>query len=249
MEVLDLIQYFEDIATKHININSFLTGDSWEIAVTGNADYPQLYLLQNFEVSGSDRLETWAVKFRVHDIQLRDESDENSKLDSTFQIAQEVLEYLRQNQPNYFLGANYDCFSFTEDSDDYLAGWAFTIQISFPNSIDRCNIDNVFLTFCDYETAAALLPANIVNLNAILINGIAETFSAPYKLNDGFIGVSELERLIADLIAAGYDAAATYTDIGTKLLTFQITIANTSDIFAEIQGSGGKAAFTELNCY
>ena len=248
MEVLDLIQYFEDIATKHINIKSFLTGDSWEIAVTGKADYPQLYLLQNFEVSGSDRLETWAVKFRIHDIQLRDESDENQKLDSTFTIAQEVLEYIRQNQPRYFLGDNYDCFSFTESSDDYLAGWAFTIQVSFPTSVNRCTIDGVFLEYCDYEMAALINVDLIKSLTGILINGISQPFNQPYQLNNGFTGVSELNRLLTDLIDAGYAASANYTNAGAKLLTFQLIITNTSDTFTEIQGTGGKAMFNELNC-
>lgn len=248
MDVLNLIAYFEDIANRHININSFLTGDSWEIAVTGKDDYPQLYLLQNFEVSGSDRLETWAVKFRIHDIQLRDESDENEKLDTTFTIGQQVLEYIRQNQPDYFLGANYDCFSFTESSDDYLAGWAFTIQISFPNSIDRCALDDVFPPICTFETAPAVDAAIIENLTGILINGIAQPFSQPYKLSNGFIGVSELQRLIADLIAAGYDASTNYTNAGPKLLTFQIIITGTTDTFFEIQGSGGKSQFNQISC-
>lgn len=248
MDVNSLIDYFECIAAMHANINSFRTGDKWEIAISGVDDYPQLYLLQNFDLVGEDNRKTWSVRFRVHTIQLRDESNERQLLDDTFVIFQQVLEYLRQ-QSGFIVSSSYDAFSFTEDSDDYLCGWAVTINLTAPTSVNRCTIDDAFPPGgCDYSTQL-IFSSTTRGIDGFIINGVLNTFNGPYLINSDDNGVAEFARLEADLTAAGYTFNNTTNVSGNTVVSFIIIITQTLDVFtALISQRGDSFLMTQSNC-
>jgi len=247
MEVLKLIAFFECIATLHTGIFSFKTGDTWEVAVSGVDDYPQLYLLQNFESDGTDKRISWTVKFRVHAIQKRDESDENTILNDTFQIVSEVLEYIRQSD-EYNIAQDWQAFSFTEADDDYLAGWAVTIKLTAVNPIDRCTIDGAFISSCDYSTSLVNISV-IGNIEYLTINGMQNFLNSPYLVQSPTIGTSEYNRLITDLNALGYDTTGSQVQaIGQVVTNMQFAINATGDIFTDIKGRLGGVLFVQTNC-
>jgi hypothetical protein len=246
MDVLKLISYFDCIAGKHKEIESFLTGDTWEIAVGGVDVYPQLYLLQLFEADGNDNRLVWRVKFRIHTIQLRDETDENALLDLTYKIGNEILEFIRQGS-EYVLARDWTAFSFTEDADDYLCGWAFTIGLTDVNRIDRCTINDAFLSFCDYNS----LLINTISTGFILginINGVTQVLNGPYMVKSISQGVDELNRFKADLEALGYTISGVVVALGQALSNYSIIITQTSDIFAFIETQGGNSLMIQSNC-
>lgn len=253
MRVLELNSFFECIAAKHVNINSYGTGDRWEVAVSGVDTYPRLWLQQFFQVLGTDNRISWNIVLLILDLPQRDESNELDKLDDTFTIAQQILEFIRQSD-KYYLAEGYNLTSFTEAFDDQLCGWALELQITEVNPVDRCTIDNVFLPICDYQiflfSLGSFGPDGYIN--GVNINGVINNLDAPYFISNGAIGEMELTRFRNDLEALGYTVSTNYTGI-----TFTLIIFQTQDEFVLLDcvadnGKGGVTGFnipfTPANC-
>lgn len=251
MQVQALIDYFNLLATKHKEIQSFGTGDLFEVAIAGEDIYNQLWLEQIFQASTTRGVVTWNVAFIIHAIQLHDESDENSILDATFTIGQQVIQKIK-NDGIYIVGDAVNTVSFTERFEDFNAGWRFEITIKEALQVDRCNIDYVFDLRCVYTNTIS--GVNNEYLNAIIVNGSPLTLSSlPGLLSYGQGDpIPSLNIAIQnELIALGYNATVFQAEIpgqgpggkGTALL-LAFTITGTLDEFQCLVGSSSNNTFS-----
>ena len=250
MQVEALIDYFNLIATKHKEIESFGTGDLFEVAIAGEDIYVQLWLEQIFQTITTKGVITWNVAFIIHSIQKHDESDENSLLDKTFTIGQQVIQKIK-NDGLYVVGDSTNSVSFTERFEDFCTGWRFEITLKEALRVDRCNIDFVFDLRCNY--AAVIDGADNEYLNAIVVDGNPLSLvNVPALLvyNPGDT-VPALNVLIqAELVALGYNATIIQGEApngpGGKgtIVTLGFAITESIDEFQCLVGSSSNITFT-----
>ena len=256
MQVQALIDYFKLIAATHVEIESFGTGDKWEVAIAGEDIYPMLWLDQVFMANTSEPLETWEISFMVLAAQLHDESDENELLDLTHTIGQQIIQKIK-NDDIYAIGASISAISFTNAFEDLLVGWRFELQLSQRIGVNRCNIDYAFNNRCNY--AATITGVNNPFLNQITIAGgplSMATLPADLSYEAGEpVPVINIP-IQNELIALGYNATVLQANIpgqgpggkGTAVqLVFNIT--GSLDEFQCLVGSVSPIMFTALcNC-
>lgn len=252
MQVQALIDYFEQLATLHILIESFGTGDRWEVAIAGETKYPELWLEQVFNYSETDNLAIWDVAFIIHAIQKHDESDEINLQNITQTIGRQIIERIKQDKL-YILGDGINAVSFTEAFEDFTTGWRFEIQLR-ERLTDRCEIDFIYLDTCNYT-------ASIDTFDTLQFYGIEQGggggalflpgVNFPISMTDFAGAAANAAALEAALIGLGYTATVTQS-IGDRGLEYSFNIEQTQDVFLILKGQRANKVFsvdcTPLEC-
>lgn len=256
MQVINLFDYFENLAATHNDIESFGNGDLFEVAIAGEDTYVQLWLEQVIQATSTRGLLSWNVAFIIHAIEKHDESDENALLDKCFTIGQQVIQKIR-NDKLYVLGDGVNVVSFTERFEDFTCGWRFEIQLREAVGVDRCDISLAYTSRCNY--AEDIRGTEDAFLNSITIDkGPLDLPSLPlqllYSSSDpppGAVGT----LLRDDLVALGYNALILQQNIdlgkGNTEIRLVIQIRASLDIFLCMMGSSNNTIFQVLcsDCY
>lgn len=135
-----IISDFQTIAQSHKQINSFGYGDIWDIATSGDINYPMMWVtLEDSQISGM--YETLRFNFLFMDIVKGGRVNELEVLSDQLQIAKDVIIVLKD--PNYdwtFTADNVTLHDFTERFVDSVSGWTASIELKLPFTSDRCAV-------------------------------------------------------------------------------------------------------------
>lgn len=251
MQVLNLIDYFRTLATTHTDIESFGTGDLFEVAIAGEDLYVQLWLEQIFQNITTNGRSSWSVNFIIHAIQKHDESDENALLDSTFLIGQQVIQKIR-NDGIYVVGDSINTVSFTERFEDFTCGWRFEITLTEALGVNRCDIGFVFDMRCNYAGSISGVTNPFLN-NVVTDQGNLFLPSLPVSLFYAFPTVPPAigAALSAELSGLGYSNTVLQNNIPRQgpggrdtAVELIINISGSLNTFLCLVGSANNTSFT-----
>lgn len=157
-----LITLFRNIATAHKQIESFATGELWE--VEGNIKpgiiYPMLFAVPVSSVT-LEKVKIRTFTLLVFGQVKKDKSDEQEILSDCEQILDDVIKILLNESDDYDLIGEPQQIPFKEDMGDWVAGWRADIQIETAFASNYCDLpSDTFLS-----PAAAGNFAYIINQN------------------------------------------------------------------------------------
>lgn len=133
----NIIQLFDNIATAHKQINTFGTGELWEVNAIIK---PELkgFVLWVAPVSSTTTEQTTIRTFTVlvMSIVKKDKTDEQEVLSDSEQILNDIVKIFRNEDEAYELIGEPTLFPFKEDFGDWLTGWRadLVIQTDFNNN-------------------------------------------------------------------------------------------------------------------
>lgn len=149
MTLNQILTELETIANNHKQINTYGYGDIWDIATSGDINYPLMWVsLDGTEIA--ERRETVKFKIIFMDIVKGGQVNEQEVLSDQLEIAKDVVAQL--SHPNYewsFLGNGVVLEDFTERFTDSVSGWTASIALELPFSKDRCAIPYVGNTYAN----------------------------------------------------------------------------------------------------
>lgn len=130
------------IATNHKQINDFGLGNLWELGAKKEQSYPLMWaeLSDNSGVEGKRLRITYSLYFM--DLVDKGENNEDEVLSDQLRIALDVLATLKT--PSYedlfTIDDNAPLTSFTESTDDEVAGWKIDVTFLINHLSDRCSV-------------------------------------------------------------------------------------------------------------
>ena len=134
-----IISVFADLASKHKQLNSFGSLQTWNWQAQKNV-YPAA-LLVPVNSTIQQGIVTFRFDFHVMDLLNADKSNLNEVHSDTIQIINDFIAELCENQDVYGLvidEASVSAVPFEETLDDVVAGWVATLDIKIQNSLDDC---------------------------------------------------------------------------------------------------------------
>lgn len=141
MTLNEIVSQLETIATNHRQINTFGFGDIWEIASSGDIQYPLMWVnLEGVDISTRDKTEIYRFSFLFMDTVKNGEVNETEVLSDQLSIAKDVLAQLRH--PNYewsFEENSSSLEDFTERFVDSVSGWRVPVSLKLPYLSNRCD--------------------------------------------------------------------------------------------------------------
>lgn len=131
------IQLFDNIATAHKQINTFGTGELWEVNGIIKPELKGFILWVapvNTTITDQTTIRTFTVL--VMNIVKKDKSDEQEVLSDSEQILIDIIKIFRNEDEAYELVGDPTLFPFKEDFGDWLTGYRtdLVIQTDFNNN-------------------------------------------------------------------------------------------------------------------
>ena len=135
-----VISTFADICSKHKQVNSFYSLQTWEFETKENV-YPAVLLIPLPSVIQQGQT---VLSFELHvmDLLNKDSSNLNEIHSDTLQIANDIIAEIADDEDDYGFVLNTDSISvvpFEESLDDRVAGWVCTLDIQIANGLNNCN--------------------------------------------------------------------------------------------------------------
>lgn len=124
-------------------IKSFATGESDDVAVTGEDLYPRCFVEQPFIVTYTNNTIEYDLQLIIMDKYLADETDLISKQDLTFEIINHLIEKFKRDRI-YILDPNYILVSQTAYNDDITSAWRAELKFLEAIPVNKCLNENVF---------------------------------------------------------------------------------------------------------
>ena len=154
-----IIEYFKEVANKHLQINSFSFGDIDDADLEKIEEYPLLHV----GVTGAnidERVISYDINIMLIEIvDDKDKRKDNEKyaLSNTLQILQDLqTEFLKGNSivtPDTKLTGNaLSCTPITGNYNNRVVGWSTVMTIEGANESEPCNIPYMPMLSWDYET-------------------------------------------------------------------------------------------------
>lgn len=154
-----IIEYFKEVANKHLQINSFSFGDIDDADLEKIEEYPLLHV----GVSGAnldERVISYDINIMLIEIiDDKDDRKENEKyaLSNTLQILQDLqTEFLKGSSivtPDTKLTGNaLSCQPITGNYNNRVVGWSTLMSIEGANESEACNIPYMPMLSWDYVT-------------------------------------------------------------------------------------------------
>ena len=166
-------QALEQIATNHKQINSFGEGDIWDIATSGDINYPLMYVSLEDSTIGN-RVEALTFSIILMDIVKGGRVNENDALSDMLEVAKDIIAQL--NHPSYtweFANDSINISNFTERFLDSVAGVTMRVTLNLPFSFDRCAMPYTPTTIPTIASGAA--GTIYLYLDGVLISSTAST--------------------------------------------------------------------------
>jgi len=128
----------ESIATNHQQINSYGSGELYDIVTSGDTSYPLMYTnLESSQIGG--RVESLTYSILLMDIVKGGRVNEGEVLSDMMEIAKDIIALLQS--PSYawqFDEQNITIEPFTERFTDSVTGVNFKVILLLPFAFDRC---------------------------------------------------------------------------------------------------------------
>ena len=144
--LINIVDTFNDIATKHLQIHSFGFGNIAEIATSGTVNYPLMYVEADGLIAKKGEV-GFKFKLLIMDIVDKDKTNEKDVLNDTSQILLDIFSELYIGGMGF--GQDYDfelrqsditATNFLDRFDEEVAGWEAGITIWSPFNWNRCQI-------------------------------------------------------------------------------------------------------------
>lgn len=131
---------FNNIAVAHKQINTYGIGDIWEIASSGDVQYPMMWAKpENGRLEPNMFVSSWSLI--LMDIVTSGERNENDVLSDMELVALDVVALLKDNEYDFVFDYNGATLErFTERFEDKVAGCLLRIDIRIPFTADRCQV-------------------------------------------------------------------------------------------------------------
>ena len=134
-----IIEDLEEIAIHHEQLNSFGYGDlpqlTNDIITDKSPLYPRMYVLPDDTVFDQNQL-TYNFQIIVADQLEQDYSNQRDVLNDTLEIIKDIFTRLYLSEYESEWGATVS--PFLERSEDVLAGWTLSVQLTQPFDYNRC---------------------------------------------------------------------------------------------------------------
>jgi hypothetical protein len=177
------IEILKNFSLKHKALGKgtsnahFYFGDKWEVNNNDDLQYPLMWVSLLPTTPDRSGLVTRKFQIDISDKVNLNESNETHVLSDTEAICFDLLNYLEQvadtAEIGMLLGDNSDLTDYTEDRDDQVSGWFFTVDIKSHLSGASCNLP--------------INSGNILDANYIYVGGNlpAGNFLVEIKDQDG----------------------------------------------------------------
>lgn len=145
----------EQIATNHKQINTYGSGDIWDIATSGDINYPLMWVSLEDSTIGN-RTESLSFDIILMDIVKGGRVNEADALSDMLEVAKDVIAQL--NNPSYqwsFANDSVTITNFTERFLDSVAGVTMKVKLDLPFSFDRCAMPYTQTTIPSSTNSAA----------------------------------------------------------------------------------------------
>lgn len=138
MNLVELVQQFENICLRHNYINSFSFGESEDEVLYGDATYPRAFLELPFNQSTNERFKTYRIGLIISDLYKGDSLSDSERIEILSQcedwINQIIFQLKKESPANKILFSSDFSFSLlyliSHTTDNSLAVRAeFDIQI------------------------------------------------------------------------------------------------------------------------
>jgi len=222
---------FNNIAVAHKQINTYGMGDIWEIATSGDVQYPMMWAKpEDGSLEDNVYVSNWSLIFM--DIVDNGERNENDVLSDMELVALDVVALLKD--PDYdfdfdYVGATIE--RFTERFKDKVAGVVLRIGIRVPFTADRCQVPQSGLTITG--GAGSQVSTSCASASALLYN-TAGTLISTTSISSG--GSSNITAPDATAVLKN---SANTTLSTTSIVSNISTIINVSDGSYNILNSSG----------
>lgn len=122
-------------------INSYGTGESDDVAISGSDLYPRVFIEQPFEVYQKGNITEYQIHLLVMDKYNIEEDNLAVKQDLTYEILCHLLEKFKRDDAYVIDDSNIVMASHTAYNDDITAAWRaeFTLIEATPAPKDNCN--------------------------------------------------------------------------------------------------------------
>lgn len=146
-----VIKALNDFADVHLEIESFGSGDLWEVVQhnqLSNFQYPLLWIVDKPATVG-DKVFTWNFQAIYIDIVRKDESNENDVKSDAVQVLIDLIAYFEQRYLVNAVGVNWGQVQlvrggtvemFSERFEDDLSGASISLGLRFPQIYNECVI-------------------------------------------------------------------------------------------------------------
>lgn len=140
MTLNQIVQQLQQIANNHLQVKTWGFGDIWEIASSGDIQYPLNWVtLEGVDVSTSAKTETYKFSLLFMDAVKNGEINEQEVLSDQLSIAKDFLAQLKHPSYDWNFQDNVSTLEdFTERFVDSVSGWKMNIAFVLPFTSDRC---------------------------------------------------------------------------------------------------------------
>lgn len=176
IEILKNFTFKHKQLGKGQNNNHFYFGDKWEVNDNDDLEYPLMWVSLLPTVPDKSGLITRKFQIDISDKVNTDESNETHVLSDTESICFDLLNYLEQiadaSEIGMLFGNTSELTDYTEDRDDMVSGWFFTVEIKTHQQGTSCNLP--------------MLSGNVLDDNYIYVGATtAGNFLVEIKDQDG----------------------------------------------------------------
>jgi hypothetical protein len=138
-----LLNVFEDFATKHKQIKSYAYSEPYDIINSGNNLYPAFWVQPNNVSVVGNQLKL-SFYFLFADIINVNLTDSPKILSDMLTLALDFKAYMSKNfMFDIEVDANCNLTHFIEQSTDNVAGWNLQMNIIIDNYTDFCSVQNL----------------------------------------------------------------------------------------------------------
>lgn len=176
------IEILKNFSLKHKQLGKgtsnahFYFGDKWEVNDNDDLLYPLMWVSLLPTQTDKSGLVTRKFQIDISDKVNLNESNENHVLSDTESICFDLLNYLEQVADTADIGLLFgntsELTDYTEDRDDMVSGWFFTVEIKTHQNNTSCNLP---------INAGNILDDNYIYVGGTLANG----FTVEIKDQDG----------------------------------------------------------------
>lgn len=140
MTLREVETQLQAIATNHRQINSYGSGELYDIVTSGDTNYPLMYtMLENSTIGG--RVESLVFTILIMDIVKGGRVNEDEVASDMLEIVKDIIAQLQH--PSYeweFDSQSVTVEPFTERFTDSVTGYSFKVSLLLPFAYDRCVI-------------------------------------------------------------------------------------------------------------
>jgi hypothetical protein len=151
----NLVTLLGNVMESHKNVSSFSIGEIDDYTITGQDTYPMCFVELPLQTNFQNNSINWNIAFTVLSQTKHDRSDENQNINSSMNIAMDIVEALKDlptagftaytNSNSYWVEPNsVDMITLTRFKDDFNAGVRVELTLGQLLPVNTCELSNSF---------------------------------------------------------------------------------------------------------